>query len=366
VRHEDGSAARAGQLWITADADGGRVLVRKVRSSGLVVVPVTLDVEVADDETVVLDEAASPLGLPLAIYERLTISIPFAAIARRVIPIRDDVDLLALSSESVGVHRGLPIDGSTDPRLEIRQYLADRLTTLDTPVDEESFGDNVVFELPSIDTLFADLQAHLSFARGEEATVLLPTTVGSRIPAEWTGIAVVDELNVRVVAVDTPHGIAGTDDSKVAEEILALWGATAIVVCTLALSENVELWDAAGLRGSVSLATGERVSGPLIEMMSMPDAISKFLDQRIRIPEQTFGQPTRGTAIDTNAILVTKVAAAVSTVMVRGSKATTPSKKLGFNNVGSFEAALRELLPAAFGEDFSVQSIVDLADESSQ
>ncbi len=367
VRHEDSSAVRAGELWITADDDGGMVLVRKVRSSGLVVVPVTLDVEVADDETIVLDEAASPLGLPLAIYERLTISIPFEAIAGRVIPIRDDIDLLALISDSVGVSRGSAIDGSTDPRLEIRQYLTDRLTALDVQDDEEPpTADDFTFDERTLDALFADIQEHLALARNDEASISSLKEIGAHSPAGWSGVAIVNELNVRVLVVDTPRGISGPDDFRAAEAVLALWDARALVVCNAAFPETATLYEPAGLRGSISVATGERTRGPSIARLPVPDVIAKFLDQHIKMPDEGFGEPTRGSAVDREAILAAKVTEAVAAIVERGSRANIRGKKLGYQHVDSALDALHDLLPAAFTEDFNVQAIINLANDDSQ
>ena len=78
----DGSEAIRGDLWITASDDSAIVLIRSVRENdwGVVVVPVILDVEVADSGALVLDETASPLDTPIAIYERMTISLPLTRV----------------------------------------------------------------------------------------------------------------------------------------------------------------------------------------------------------------------------------------------------------------------------------------------
>ncbi len=134
IEDASGAAARRGEVWLTAADEATMVLVRTVRDDdyGVVVVPVTLDVEVADSGALILDTPASPLAVPIAIYDRLPISLPSSALSGRVIPLRSGVDLLALVAGEPGVSRGSPLEGSGDPRLEVRQYLSDRLVALDS------------------------------------------------------------------------------------------------------------------------------------------------------------------------------------------------------------------------------------------
>ena len=138
----DPSDAAAGDLWLTAADDSVMVLVTKVRANGwgVVVVPVVLDVEVADAGTLVLDDTASPVDVPIAIYSDMANSLPISALSGRVIPTRPGVDLLRITDTDPGVHRGSPLEGPADPRHEVRQYIADQLVTIDPPAAEPAEG----------------------------------------------------------------------------------------------------------------------------------------------------------------------------------------------------------------------------------
>lgn len=140
----DGSEAARGDLWTTMGEDTAIVLIRTVREQdwGVVVVPVILDVEVADSGALVLDETASPLRTPIAIYERMTISLPLSALAARVVPVRAGIDLWTIAAGDPGVTRGSGLQGATDPRVELRQYLADRLVALDRHEADDASDDS--------------------------------------------------------------------------------------------------------------------------------------------------------------------------------------------------------------------------------
>ena len=363
VRDAPGTEARRGELWLTGGDEGCMVLIRTVRTAGLVVVPVTMDVEVADDETLVLDATVSPLELPLAIYERLTISIPFAAIVRRVVPVLAGVDLTALSTDTAGVTRGSAIDGPSDPRLEVRQYLIDRLSALKYEQLDEPVADDSPFGPATIDRLFSDLQEYLAEARGDEVSVERRPSIGPHMPEGWIGIALVEELKVRVVVVQSPSKISDADEMRAAERVLERLGASSIVFCTPSTSD-AELYENAGLHGSRSPATGEWTRGPLLERISMPDAVATFLDRRLVVLDRQIQMPVRGEAVDVQAVLDVKVGEAVARVLSTGSKATTPEKKIGFAAVASSLDGLRDLLRSAFDDTFSVQSLIDLADRT--
>ena len=62
---------RAGELWRARHPGGGPVTlvwVRSVAPAGVLVVPVSFDVELADEDTLIVDGEASPLGLALALH----------------------------------------------------------------------------------------------------------------------------------------------------------------------------------------------------------------------------------------------------------------------------------------------------------
>ena len=108
-----GTAARRGELWLTASDEATMVLVRTVRDNdyGVVVVPVTLDVEVADSGALILDTSASPLAVPIVIYDRLAVSLPSSALSGRVMPLRAGLTYLRWWPANRGFRGGPPWKG---------------------------------------------------------------------------------------------------------------------------------------------------------------------------------------------------------------------------------------------------------------
>lgn len=352
--------AKRGELWLTAGDEAIMVLVRTVRTApahGLVVVPVTLDVEAADDETLVLDETSSPLAVAVAIYEHLTISIGSHALRTRVMPVRD-VDLFSIGVGDPGVSRGSAIDGPTDPRLEIRQYLTDRLTALD-PLGPEEPEDA---ESASIDDIFLEMVQHLDLTRGAEASVDPLQLLGVELPEGWTGIAIIQELTVRVAVIDTPHGLTDAVDLKAAEAVFGRCSVSGLAVCSSEFSDMADMYDYSGLVSRLLVDAGVRASGPLFALPAK-EAVAKFLDQKIAIPTTPMSSTTRGAAVDAQAIMSIKLADALAAVVTRGRKATIASKADGYTAVGSSQEALDRVLQQAFTDDFDVQSVVDVANE---
>ena len=188
-------------------------------------------------------------------------------------------------------------------------------------------------------------------------------SIGPHMPEGWIGIALVEELKVRVVVVQSPSKISDADEMRAAERVLERLGASSIVFCTPSTSD-AELYENAGLHGSRSPATGEWTRGPLLERISMPDAVATFLDRRLVVLDRQIQMPVRGEAVDVQAVLDVKVGEAVARVLSTGSKATTPEKKIGFAAVASSLDGLRDLLRSAFDDTFSVQSLIDLADRT--
>jgi hypothetical protein len=347
----------AGELWLTDADDATMVLIRSVRADGdgVVVVPVTLDVEAADQRAITLDQSASPLAVPLAIYEDLAVSLPTTALAERITP-RVDVDLLSLTDDHEGVSRGAPIRSAADPRLEVRQYLVDRLTALDpydaTQPDEEAAASDTP---PRI----ALLRDELLIRRGPNCDVQELRTLpsGTTTPSGWSGIASVSDFTVRLLVIETPHGLQESPDFMAAQALVTRLAASAVAVCTPD-ADTADVYDAPALFRAFQLPEGTRSSEPIISALWLPDAIAKYLDQK-RVVLSTIGlSPQHAPRVDAAAVLTNEVALAIDATVKRAPKLGA-EKKDGYLQLPASRTDITVVLERALEADFDPQWIGD-------
>ena len=117
-----------GELWLAGD-DDERALVLVVRAAAgrALVAPVTLDVETADDEAVLVDMDHSPFPAGIAVHPVQATELPQAVLVGRVATLVTPAELPSLLTPA----GGQAVAGADDPRLQVRQALADRLASFD-------------------------------------------------------------------------------------------------------------------------------------------------------------------------------------------------------------------------------------------
>jgi hypothetical protein len=354
-----GTAARRGELWLSASDDASMVLVRTVRDNdyGIVVVPVTLDVEVADSGALILDTSASPLAIPIAVYDRLAVSLPSSALSGRVMPLRSDVDLLTLTAGQPGVSRGSALEGPADPRLEVRQYLSDRLVALESYETDPGSHDPPSSDA---DNRRSDLQDELILRRGSGCQVeelgLLPSL--PQTPQTWSGFACVKDFIVRIIVIDTPSGLNDERDYVCAQALLTRLDGSALVVCRWQ-SDSADLFDPPTLFHAIELPDGKRATKPFISGLSLVDTIAKFLEQKRSVISAIAPSGSHAVRVDVQEILAEEVAGAVEATLGRASR-LGQEKRAGYMALAGKVDGLTEVLKTALEIDFDPQSILVL------
>jgi len=321
-----GAAPATGELWLAGAAGHGddRLLVLVLRTSGdrPLVAPVTFDVEAADDETSIVDD--------LAIYPRLATELPRSLLIQRV----------RAGLTTAGATAGPPIAGATDPRLEVRQCLADRLGSMEAARPGPR----------------AALMADLRELRGRFCAVRAledwgDVALGNH--ARWVPLFTIDEVGVVLVVLDTPHGLADDGDFNVARAVLTRFNATGLVVLSSSLSDSAEVFDAPSLNYGVDAPSGRLAPPrPLIAGLSPFDAISKFLDQTSGAKlGQTAARPPVE-RVDVNAVLREAGAAALAGAARQASRFKITPKRRGYESAPGMEAAFQAVLARALdGEE---------------
>ncbi len=350
-----GDSAKAGELWVTKEPASIVVLVRSVGEVGAVVIPIIIDVELADDECQIVPAKLSPLGVSISIYSRLRVNVPASSLCKKIVPCRD-IDLLNLS-DMEGVYAGHPIERPDDPRLEIRQWLADQLIQLTDhqvksvhPPDSESNA-----ELRRLQEALDGLRTS-AFV---EPFINLRTVDASE--RGWAGIARVEELGVVVLVIDTLSGLVDQSDFVAAHTLLTRCNASALAVVAFGISDLCEVFDAPGLFGAMQVLDGGRRRQPLISDMPLSDAIIKYLDSKLRVPLGTSSTVGRGKHLDVEEVLARQVVAAVESTVNIGKRAKIKAKKVGYHSVGENAEAIKHALNDVLLGGFYPDKIADIA-----
>lgn len=367
LEEADPTAARAGELWLTATDDAAMVLVTKVRPNGwgVVVVPVVFDIEIADRGTLVLDQTASPLAVPIAIYDGMLNSLPTAALRGRVVPTRAGVDLLRVCDADPGVSRGTPLEGPADARHEVRQYINDRVASVDAPTtgrrEERQASGRVRVIRPKdqamVDAQFMELQQGF-FNRADTTVEPLAMHLPDVVPSDWEGIAQIRAFNQRVLLLFVEGGLP--DDRRPALALCDALAGSALAVRAQVSSPIVDVYSRRELFISHSVQTGAAfvepvISGPVVT------AVSGYLDTMVAIAAELRSPIARMSSIDPKEILRGQVARALDAQVATGRNAHIEPKQLGLMSVEGIGNELLELLRLALSERLDPAALIDLS-----
>ena len=341
---ERGAEPAVDDLWLAGADDRVLLFLMSVTGDRVTAAPVTFDVEAADDETVIVDQ--SPFRTALAVHPALATEIPRAALTAKV-------GVLAL----VGA-RGTAIAGPGDPRLEMRQHLADRLGAFaDPPLPD---GDGAPPPRPEQvrSTLIADLRS----MRGRACAARALDGWGDLVLAEqrgWVPLVTVDEVGVVLAVFDTPHGLEDELDFDAARSVLTRLNASALVVLTGELSELADVFDAAALHAGIDMPSGaHNPPRPLISGLAAFDAIAKFLDQHSGA--RGMSAPTRSplARVEVADVLREAAAAAAADAARQGARFKIAPKRRGYESLAGAEDAIANALATAFEGGSVVEALL--------
>lgn len=355
--------AQAGDLWLTVGEESLMVLVRKVLDAdlGLVTVPVTFDVEVADRGTLVLDASASPLGVPIAVYDSMLSSLPARMLQSRVVPLRS-VDLLHLEAGDPGVTRGPELVGPADPRHEVRQYIADRLTQL-APINDDAAtpddpGQSIDSPTGSAGMGYQTFRRDLDSLQAEGLTVE-PCPALTGCPPDWIALGEIRRRYQVLAVIGTPAGLISDSDFVAARSLVLRWHLSALVVCPHA-EITVALYSPENLYDGFALPSGSPSRQPFVDTHGLRDSVLKFLGTRDPWHIPSASDTERVERVDVSELLRQFAEEAVSelrTANVRGEK------RQGWRAAATRADRLAEALQDALGGDFDPGKIAGLVGE---
>lgn len=345
-------------LWLAGTEDRLLVLVLGVAGDRVTAAPVTLDVEAADDEAVVVEQ--SPFRAAVAVHPALATEIPRAALTARV-------GALGLppaqgAARALAGHRGTAIAGPNDPRLELRQHLADRLAAFAGPPPAGA-GDAPPPRAEQVrSTLIADLRS----MRGRACAARAMDGWADLVLAEqrgWVPLVTVDEVGVVLVVLDTPHGLEDELDFDAARSVLTRLNASALVVLAGELSELADVFDAAALHAGIDMPSGaHNPPRPLISGLVPFDAVAKFLDQHSGT--RAMSAPTRSplARVEVADVLREAAAEAATGAARQGARFKIAPKRRGYESLAGAEDAIAAALATAFEGGSVVEALLGRED----
>ena len=365
---------RAGELWRARPPGGGPVTlvwVRALDPPGVVAVPVSFDIEFADEYTLVVAEEASPLGLPLALHTSVEATIDPSVLRDRLgsVDVGSDVIEAVLAARRTGE----PVRGSgvgpavvspLDERIEYRQALADQMAGLapsgrdDEPADQDEWwapgtGSDRAGLLMAIHQALG--QSHLSARISPRP----PTTAAAE---HLSAVALVTELDAFVLVASVDRQLEGAEQLEAARRVLhadQLLNAvclvepaapfTSVVIDRRDVVEAIETPS-----GHLRPARQSRPPAPIGE------ALTKFLDATISPFGRLASTVVDGRAIDPRQLAVDVSAEAVRTVEASARGYKVQGKRPGYERVTRHRDSIIRLVEEALRRpDIDVASILE-------
>jgi hypothetical protein len=342
--HEDGSP-HPGELWRVGRDEALLVWVRRVFADTADVVPAVLDIDLADQESVVVPADATPLGMPVALLTGVRSHVGMPAFLERL----GSIDVAAQVQEVMtaaregrapqGVDVGLPIESEDDQRIEYRQVVADLLSDL----APSRWPSPIADEVPESD--YDELCGLLS----QELPSRHYGTRVSEVP--FRPVSAYDATSLwtcaRVAYLDTSVIVAMLHGALLEEALLVAELATACLEVVrlepdadaIAVAGKSAGWPTAvlgvpQLRTAFEAPSGIQVPPRLtVEPLPVIDALAKFLDTQVTAWEETEPPAPKIQKLNFGQLALEAATEAISSVTAEGGRARTPAKQQAWTNL---------------------------------
>lgn len=345
------------EVWRVGRTEALLVWVRQVFDDGIVdVIPMVLDVELADQETVVVAADATALGTEAAAMVALRTHVHIGAFINRIgtLDIRKDVtEVMKATHEGRRPSRvrvGPPIDDDDDQRLEYRQALRDLLAEL-TPsawlasLDLE--GTNVEPgkqsdpPLGTSSSAVNDIKAQVSERLwGVQCRDLVPKTVGIDGEVHGTSFLKVIYLDTAVLIVTLGgEGATGFPDvgalaTACGTLMLSESDADAIAVAIPADDWPTLLFTTASMRNGFELPSGT-YAGPAatLEGHGLVDTLCKHLEGAVTAWDVAEPTSNRVHRTDLQQMAAGHANTSIEHVAAEGKRARQTAKRSAWANL---------------------------------
>lgn len=329
---------KPGELWRVGGDEALLVWVRRVLDGAVDALPVVLDVDLADDQTLLLPASSTPLGLDLAIVTSVRAHVhPDAFLSRLHDPGKqvaaDIAEVMAAAREGRPAEQatvGAPVVDPDDQRIEYQQTLADILAGLG-PAAWQRRQERIRGESNADPELYRLVEQELVL-RHHRCTVHESLRVLAVLPNRslLQAVARIGYADTSVLLAVLPKWPAepAADLASACRRLIAQEpGASAVAVCGAAPEYLAVVVDESDMRGAFESPSG-RLAPPLngMEPMHVVDALAKYLDRHDPVWEDV-GAEIVVTATHLGTAARAAAAAALADILAQGRRAITPAKK---------------------------------------
>jgi len=338
----------AGELWRVGEGDVLLVWVRRVLDGAADVIPVVLDVDLADDHTLLLPASSTTLGLDLGLVTSVRGHVHLDAFLSRVdtldATVADQVSEVMQATNDrrapSGVSVGTPVYDPDDQRVEFQQTVADLLADFGPGTWND--GQQMDQAQASVDAeLLELLKAELIERHPCQVQPSLPVVASLHAGSMLRAVARVSYANAVVIVAVLPRwqdenftDVASACRSIVRQEP----GSVAVAVCDYDQERLTLVVEAHSMSDAYEAPGGLlQPPHPSREPMSVIDALHKYLDTSAPAWEAV-DSARNLMATDLSAAILTAAEAAVAGVLAQGASARTPAKKEAWRSLSTTTA----------------------------
>jgi hypothetical protein len=363
-----------GGVWRVGNDEAQLVWVRRVFDDSAAVVSVTLDVELADEYTLIIPADESPISLDLAVMTTVEAHVDMRAFLQHIADLQVDEQITRLRQRRrdglpspSDLLTGPPISRDDDQRLEYRQLLADLLADLSPGAYSDSDLMGVAEDGVDLHRLAEQLNG-LTWRRVGTQIRMLNIDHAPVDPAhEIIVTALVQDLDVVVlITVLTgaqPAGLLTAPDvARACGALLARHPIADDVAVAIADEDWTSVVVRPPFAGHAVEVPSGGLSEPRVAFQPLPllDALLKHFDAHGTRWDETERVHFDRSTVDIPALAAAISRAAVDRTVAEGCRAVTPAKKKAYTALDDHAvAAISALIESAVSPSTSSADVVD-------
>ncbi len=373
TRPTPGTHPASGEIWRIGLSEASLVWVRRALDDSALVLPVTLDIDLADEYSLLVPAHDSPVGADIAVVASVEGHVDLRAFLQRLgaLHVEAQIGELRLARREgrlpdTNVPTGPPIESADDQRLEYRQLLADLLADLSPDGFAEASAELVEdgVDLHQLSERLRDLTWQRASCQVRQAGL-------DHVPVdaahELLVAAVVEEFDKTVLVTVLTGAVPSSTQSSpsVADACGVLLSrypdADDIAVAIADADWTAVIVAPPFSRPAVEVPSGI-AAGPRVVSQPLPvvDALAKHFEGKTARWDETERVRLDGTQANLHRLAQDAAQAAVDQVVREGRRAIIPAKKAAYTALDPCAVSkVTEMIDAVVSERASPAEAID-------